>query len=88
MKASEARKLANGYNRRKYRKDMLKLYKSIGVCIKNAANRGDTYFSFTQSSYRYDNGLGVPIRLFRLKNPSFKIDIKQYGNQIEVMIKW
>jgi len=89
MKASEARRIANGYNRKKHRKYMIGQYKSIHKCIKQAAKRGENYISFSPSKYRYDAGLDVPFRLFKIKNPEFTMSINEsYGESINITIKW
>lgn len=88
MKVSEARKIADSYNRKKHRKYIIKQYKSIYTCIKKAAKRGESYVSFSLSSYRYDNGLDVPFRLFRLKNPSFRMKISKNNETVSAIIEW
>lgn len=88
MKATEARKITDSYNRKKHRKYIIGQYKSIEKGIKKAAKRGESYLSFSPSKYRYENGFDIPIRLFRVKNPDFEISIKDSAESISIIIKW
>ncbi len=89
MDAKEIRIITDSYNRKKFRRYTMNEYKSIFKLIKKAAKMGKSYVSFSPTIDRYDDGLGVVFRLFRLKNPSFFVDIKISGNdRVSIFIKW
>lgn len=92
MNASEARKIAASYNRKKHKKYLVEQYKQIGKCIKKEAKKGRNYLDFTITKDRYEDGLKAIFKLFKYKNPSFNMTISEsdyeYNIFVHIYIKW
>lgn len=89
MDAKEIRIITDSYNRTKFRRYTINQYLNLLKSIKKAAKRGKSYVSFFPTTDSYDNGLGVAFRLFRLKNPSFMMNISIFENdRVSIYIKW
>lgn len=86
MNAKHLNKTASGYNHKKFKKQVIALYKDIRKTIKNRAKRGLYDYNGYFSKYSYERELAL--RFFKIKHQDFKCHYKVIGDEIRFEIEW
>lgn len=86
LNIKKIRKTSNAYNRKRFKKSVIRTIELINLGIKNSAKSGINYREFSNDHLWFK----VAVRYFRLHNKEFKtkIRIDEDGNRCFFKVKW